>query len=583
MRRMPEKYWTSGKGGLISVFLISLVIVAAGIGIFFWSVGQNDKSFSLDISGADSAFIGAPFDIGLDLVNNDKVPAEDISVTITLPSGMAFADSAGLELKKDIGTINPLEIKKETVKVVITDGIGDKKSIKAYVEFRPTSLTRALSDSAEKEIGIKKPIEMSFDMPKVSSLGSEFHSKVSLKNVSDAEVKGELALSAPAGFESDFKPFGFKLAPGEDSSADITGSIVASDGGKIDLKFSLNGGIGGKNYVIDEQTKTVNTNKTALSVDVELKNGGGLGDKYEPSLGETLKYVITVTNGSDNPISDIKVSADMKGLMYDLERVPAVSADAGIASSTDTASGTGAASSSNDFSGLSWNSEDTPDLKELAPGGSAMIVFEVPVVRSFPLGGDANPSLDAEVRAEGISDSDSAFTAVAFAKNIVSGRAAIEAFAMFRDPSSRIANSGKLPLLTNTPTDFTVHWRPISYGGDLKQVKISAVLPAGSEITGKQKVIAGALSYDTATRTMLWSIDNIAASSGGLSKSSEAIFQIRVIPAKENIGNYIEIIGETNMTATDTQSEKDIGVSHPAVTTRLEGDSSVKEGQGMVQ
>jgi len=164
----------------------------------------------------------------------------------------------------------------------------------------------------------------------------------------------------------------------------------------------------------------------------------------------------------------------------------------------------------------------------------------------------------------------------------VGGKVEVKAKGFFRDASAGILNRGSLPPKVGQPTDFTIHWLLSNYGTDIKNVRVSAVLPDGVEWTGQTKssLPVGPV-YNSATREVSWNLERILATSGALGDLIEAIFQVTLTPRAAMIGKYTPLIGATQITATDEFTDQILNFSFAEITTALPDDLTVG-GQGIV-
>jgi len=155
----------------------------------------------------------------------------------------------------------------------------------------------------------------------------------------------------------------------------------------------------------------------------------------------------------------------------------------------------------------------------------------------------------------------------------------------FRDVSSKIANTGRLPLKADEPTDFTIHWKIINNFNALREITVKTTLPLWAEFTSQ---IAGDYGqnpprYDSATRELSWTIPSISAGSGILTKASEAVFQIKVTPSLSQVNQKIDLINQTIFTAIDAFTGKNISFAYPAVKSTQLTDKTVFPGDGIVK
>ena len=103
---------------------------------------------------------------------------------------------------------------------------------------------------------------------------------------------------------------------------------------------------------------------------------------------------------------------------------------------------------------------------------------------------------------------------------------------------------------------FTVHWELRSLATPFRDVTIAARLPSGVEWTDKTYLNGpyGAISYTAATREVLWRIPRLEANQGTGAVGLLAVFQIRLRPSHADVGDWVELLSESELRATDTSS-----------------------------
>jgi len=90
-------------------------------------------------------------------------------------------------------------------------------------------------------------------------------------------------------------------------------------------------------------------------------------------------------------------------------------------------------------------------------------------------------------------------------------------------------------------------------------------------------------SYDNNTRQITWTVPVVSAGSGSITPAYEAVFQIKVTPLSSQINQGVELINETNFTATDSFTLKNINITYPAVKSERLTDTTVIPNDGIVR
>ena len=158
----------------------------------------------------------------------------------------------------------------------------------------------------------------------------------------------------------------------------------------------------------------------------------------------------------------------------------------------------------------------------------------------------------------------------------VAGKITINAKALWRDASSGILNSGPYPPRVNQPTKYTVHWALTNYSTDVSGAQVSAFLQSGAKWTGVTKSnINSQPSYDFSTGKVTWDVGDLMATKGVISQQPEAIFQVEVTPAANQLNQFITFLGNTAVTGKDNFTGIQLNDTGQALTTELPDDQTV--------
>jgi hypothetical protein len=295
---------------------------------------------------------------------------------------------------------------------------------------------------------------------------------------------------------------------------------------------------------------------------------------YVAGLGDSLDYKISYVNNSSIALQNAVITAKLTGAMFDLQ----------------TLRGTGSFNSITNV--VTWNGANTPALQNIAPGESGSVDITVHTKPSFPIRLPSNKNYTLEVRSQITSPTVPVGTAAGATISVadliskVGGEVVFSGFGYWRDPKSHITkNTGPYPPTVNQPTQYTIHWTIANYSTDIANVTVSAYLQSGTTCTGQfESNVSGTLPIcDATTGLVKWTIPWIPATTGVISPSAEAVFQVVSTPAVNQIGANVTLIGPSSLTATDQFTSSTVAESADAVDTSLPSDSSLNAGSRSVQ
>jgi hypothetical protein len=299
-----------------------------------------------------------------------------------------------------------------------------------------------------------------------------------------------------------------------------------------------------------------------------------LNDKqdYVTKLNDDLKYSIGYINNTDVPLRSAVVRAQIKGELFDLGSLDTKA----ILRKTDNT--------------LIWNSSNTPELNYIAPRSAGFVSFSIKTGTNYPVRRLGDKDFVLSVKAEIESPTVPEFLNASRTYNVskietkVAGDLVLLTKAFFRDAEAGILNKGSLPLKVDQPIDLTVHWILKSFATDFNNIEVRAPLKEGVKFTGVAKSDFGnAPVLDEKTNEMVWNLDKLPANKGFVDDPVEVIFQIEATPSGSQIANYMPLLGETVMRATDSFSSVQKELRSYQITTALPDDVTVGQQGGVVQ
>lgn len=409
--------------------------------------------------------------------------------------------------------------------------------------------------------------------------GQDFTTVVSYRNTTNQEI-GAMQITAqyPEGFaftEASPTP-AFPgntvwnigpLAAGADGTILITGNISGKNTASYPISALANITVSGVSYAASSQTVNVAITASPLTIGAVADND----PNYVAKLGDFLDYTLTYKNISNTTFNSVAITAVLTGDMFDFS---SVDSNAALNSYTDT---------------LTWYTANTPALASVAPGTSGTVTFRIKTKSSFPISSatDKNFTLDAHLTISSMTvppgTAATSTSASADISNKVGGVVAVSAEGYRYEPGTAIQNSGPYPPKVNQETTYTIHWDVTDYSTDVNGVAVSAYLQSGTTCTGiVTSNVASAPTCNSATGEVTWSIPAISAGTGVLGSPAEAVFQVANMPAVNQAGQTVTLLGRTSLQATDGFTGATLNASANPVGTDIPNDTAVTAGDRSV-
>ncbi len=565
------------------VFLTIAVLVAlslVGVGAFLLLQSGNIKGLSLNLVAPQEVKVGVPFDLRVEIGNDSNNILKEAELTIELPAGIAFVGSP--EEKnfdtKQLGTLGAGSVADETFTLIAVKGENSVAEVKATVSYLPANLGSRFEKHGNASVAItSSAINLDFTLPEKVFAGEDFNIELPYKNVGGTDLNNlELTLTYPPAYA--FRDSSLKattgnnvwdlgdLRSGSDGKLIVKGALIGAEGSFFEIKAELSARYNNRSYVIAEKSASIAIATSPLSLTVKL---GGSAVSVHP--GDDLSYQLQYVNNTDVALRDVVVTAKLAGEMFDFVTLA-----------------TSASFRQNDRT-LVWNGGNASTLSLIPPGGSGTVDFRIKAKAVYPLKklSDKNFILkvDASIESPTLPPnvSSSRTIGVGRLETKVGGAIQVDARGFFRDAGSAILNKGPWPPKVEQATQFTIHWVLTNYATDAKNVVLKAFLGNNVRATGIiRSNISAAPVYNDRTSEMRWEIPLVPAGRGVVNAPLEAIFQVELTPASNQVGSAPTLLQETSIEAVDDFTGENLVSKDSPITTGSLDDPTVTPSQGTV-
>lgn len=569
-----------------------ILILAIGVlGIYLVLTGGESSAVSLELSRIGEVASGNPFVLEVSFSNNGDTILKNARLSLILPSEVVFLgeDSAQRVREIFVGDVGPGSLGKESFNLIVTQGGEDSKKIEAkliYATAQNEKVTYEIQSKVEFRAS-RSAVALDFEAPEQVFSGENFEVKLKYRNQSENALKNlNLRFSYPPIFqfqEANPKPDQgnnlweiVSLNKGEEREVMVKGSVISQHGSTFEVMAEVNANFSGQTYLIYEKKIEVKVSEAPLLLSV-LVNGStgspqsGSGN-YAARVGETLTYSLVYRNGAGVDLENVIVKAKLIDEMFDFNTLKSQGA-------FNTFEKT-----------VTWNAGNLPELAKVASGGEGQVEVEIKVKDSFLIRRLSDKNYVLKFQAEITSPTaapelgEGKLMSVVNLETKIAGLAGVDSKAYFRDAPSGILNVGNFPPKAGQATQYTLHWILKNYATDLENVKVSAVVPFGVRFTGKVKSNSGSDPiFDQSSSQVTWTIPKVAATKGVISDPYESIFQVEATPNANQVGQILDLLGETKLEAQDIFTGVTLTVSDAKLDTNLPDDLTVAESPKTVQ
>lgn len=519
---------------ILIFFLFLVLAITAGAAFWYWQKNQFSKEeFKVEISGPALAQASEEISYAVRLKNNGRFRVEAPEFSFNFPKNAVPSDDKPMRITQQLEDIYPGEERTFEFKARLFGKKNETVEAKAVVTYQ----LKNLKNRYESKTGLATqinlvPLNFEFDMPARVETGEKVNFTLNYFSSMDYPLENlRVRIEYPSGFKfSKSKPVAL------DEKEWKISNLVLTDGGRIEISGSLDGGEGdqkifkaqlgfisqdGEFVLLQEAAQVIKIASATLNISQAI-NGS---PNYIANVGDVLHYEILFKNIGQKPMQNKFLMAKLEGDFFDLSSIKLQNGE--MASGDNS---------------IIWDGKNVSALKFLEAGEEGRVEFWVKVVEGSERR-IKNPSLVNRVMIAGTErifetkiNSEIALSQKLFYKEDIFG------------------NSGPWPLESATATTFTVVWQVKNTWSDLKNVKVKSYLAENVLPTGKVFPSDAKLTFDSGSREVIWNIGDVAAFRGYNNEPLTLAFQITVISPAEGDLSKVLIIDEATLLAEDVAS-----------------------------
>jgi len=485
--------------------------------------------------------------------NDETLPLASAELALQLPQSLTIvsSDPSLIDQKSmlwKIGAVEPGGKGKIMVKAHILDALDAPLAIQAVLTYRPANFNADFQKIASWSSRIAdSAIVAQLSAPDESVPGDSADFKLTISRqpdlsadaaIPDLKIRFDpdqfivIKSSAPVFSSSDQRAW-MSAPPGDKPlEFNVNGSFAAGVTGDTRVRAEV-GTLDANNSFILLAPVSALTSVAPSDLSLTLIRNGSMADSTV-GLGQSLHVSIDYQNQSAKPINDAEISLTIAG-------APSVNG----ASAIDWATLSDLRNGKRSGSTITWTKKEIPELGAIAAGGKGSIDLSVKATNSIFTTVDRRYEIDLSARgligSLGGKKSGKAVSTPVM-RTLVNSDATIVAAAK--------QTGGSSPPKAGETATYKMVWVLTNSLHEISGIRFSAQLPAGVDYGANGSVDAGNLQYDSTTRTVNWTLNRLPTSI----KSVSADFTISVTPSSDESGKTAPLLGETDFTATDSDT-----------------------------
>ena len=557
------------------IFFIGALAVSSAF-LFLGNDATSGNNISIDVSGPLTVAGGETMNLQIAIGNQNTLPIESATLIITYPRGAQSTTDAGKELfteRQELNRIGNGEVVNVPVQLLMYGEQDEEKEVKVLVEYRVQgSNSIFFKEALPFTFKISSsPIIINFNGVERTPSGQETELEVVIQSNTKEPLTNLLVRATyPRGFD-------FTASVPETASGQDTWKIKSLKPGEsqvIKIRGLVSGNDGEENTF--EIEVGVANERDALSLASTLSTG-----KMNIIIERPFLDVKVLVNGKDtetvviDPTGIANVSVQFKNaldtVVYD--GVVYVELEGNALDEIDVDAQNGYYDSIKNT--VKWDSIDSPQFRELAPGESHSVTFSVDPRDDIK----ATPEIRFRVTIQGnrVSEGRVPEQVVGTVARIIkiASITKLSTSALYSEGPFR--NTGPIPPVAEKTTQYTYLLSLKNGTNPITGAEVSAVMPQYMTwldlVSEDDDVI-----YNPSTRSIKWNVGEMAAGA-----YEEVWIQVSFLPSLSLVGETPTILETQRFRATDRFTGTVIRSDAPALTTRLQNDPDPKALNGTVQ
>jgi hypothetical protein len=583
--------WANKKQPIFKKILFaSLVffIVSSLVAAFIYIRGVNNVSpnkIDISLTGPLSVSASNPFPLDLSIINRNNSELINTQIIVDYPEGTrAIEDPTKPKVTEliPIGSIQKGELVKKRSEAILFGAEGEKKNIKITFNYQVPGSTSIFEKTAEYELIVNSaPVTLAIDS--VKELNSNqlitFNIRVTSNSTNILRNTAVQVIFPLAGFTFESSNPSFEaesiinqpstwiideLSPSESKTFTLTGRLKGESEEDKFFKFVVGSADANNPYRII--TSYVTADKLIVVkppfIASEIIFGFDGQNRQSIKAGEILRGTISFKNNLNTSVNYLELT--LKLLDKNLIDRSRIQADSGYYSSLEHT--------------ITWNRQTQPSLENIGPGQRGQVAFSLPFITpsvgALTSGNLKNllAEFDLTIKGRRLSDNNVPEEIISLDSKTIKIGTEADLKSRMSYNSGPFKNTGNIPPKVNQPTTYTVTWSLTNTLNDIKDGKVTALLPAYVSFEGSVFPTTEKIIHDKNTNRITWDVGTIFAGEGYKTKAREVSFKIIFTPSENQLGTAPNIVGTANFEGIDAFTGEAITDSAGSKTTFMDGE-----------
>lgn len=561
-----------------------LVIVLGILGVCGWFLSRQSwfetgAYLTVDLAPNTIVRSGEPFTLVVNYRNDARVPLAQLEATLTPPIGFELLDTLPARIDQtsttwNLGTLSHGSDGRIEITGLLKADVPSTGRLQMLFTYRPGNFSSDFQTVKTAELSIEDSVlSTRISGPDKAVVGEEVTYTIDLIHAGETPLtEAVVQILPPKNFLTQKQiPEGSQeepgiwtieaLEPGTITSIEVSGiySSSASEAQHWDAVSFL------QEENRRAKQSSARTQTDVIGGDLQLSLiANGSSERALLRVGDTLNISLGLENTGEAVVEDLELALEINP---ETGALPIDWAAAKLAGATRN-KGT-----------LTWNKQAQESYARIEPNETRTLDLILPIlpISSF----DPKTAADAftlTLRAGsariGTTQTTQKLSTSPLNVRLTSDLVA-KTHARYYSSDGTAIGSGPLPPRVGETTTYHIVWDLSNRLHPLSDLVMSANLPADVTWLDQKETPIGALTFNSTTRTINWTIPRLEI------PNARAVFNLSITPQERDINAFMRLLNTTSLSAHDTVTNTSITRSLEAVTTELPDDEKAT-GRGVV-
>ncbi len=565
-------------GSVACMLLIGGIVMKLRSGLF------SEENITVNLAGSGEVGSAELVTYDFEYANANWMSLRDTVVIFEYPEAFHPEPAAKLSIKTSRAELPLGEIASQGHgKVSLTGKFygskGQQMKIAATLRYTPSTITTTFEKRTERMMTIvSSPLNFEIDAPLERASDQEVQYDIRYVNPGDISFSN---LKIKMDFPTDFIFTDADPKPSDGNTVWSVGDLAAHQSGTLtirgrisgarDEQKSVHGGIGvfqGDGVFVPYGENSRKTRIVASPFSIHQTVNTRSNDVYA-NPGDALQYVIEYRNDGNVGIRDAIISMDIDSSYLDFST---------LVFNSETTKGAYLQSRK----AILWKASDLPALSRVEPGQSGKVSFTIKTYADLDKRGSVVRT--PLIRSVAKIDSPDIPAIVGFTKVVASNtldvkinsRVTGELLGYYQDTA--IPNTGPIPPVIGQETTYTFHLSLANTTNDVRNARVSILLPTGNRFTGQKKPDSEKILLNERANELIWDMGTFAAG-----ERREIVFQMGVTPEENAFDTEVTLVSSAIFTGQDSFTGANVRLEKSRKTSTLTEDSSIGSGNYRVR